>query len=325
MNVEKRTPPGETPFDLMGLGEPLLEFNQTRGEGKAYLQDFGGDTSNCMIAAARVGARTAYVTRIGDDVFGRSFLDLWRREGVDVQGVTVDPAAPTGLYFVSHSEAGHAFSYLRRDSAASRMRAEALPSSLLTKTRVLHVSGISQAISVEACDAVFAAIDLARAAGVHIAYDPNLRLKLWPLARARAIIRATIALCDWLMPSMDELAELSGLDEPHAALDWCHGLGAPLVALKCGHRGAWISTGGQRTHIAGHVVASVDATGAGDCFDGVLMARMLAGDAPLIAARFANAAAALKTMGYGAVTPLPRQEAITAFLEGCDPTSRTAA
>jgi 2-dehydro-3-deoxygluconokinase len=309
------TSPIEARFDLIGLGEPLIEFNQTRGGGTAYLQDFGGDTSNCMIAAARVGARTAYVTRVGDDAFGRMFLDLWRREGVDVQGVGVDAAAHTGVYFVSHTPAGHAFTYLRQGSAAGRLRAADVPRNLLSATRVLHISGISQAISVDACDVVFAAIDIARAAGARIAYDPNLRLKLWPLARARAIIRATIPLCDWFLPSIDEIADLAGVDEPQSALDWCHHLGAPLVALKCGTRGAWISTDRQRSQIAGHRVASVDATGAGDCFDGVLMARMLAGDAPADAARFANAAAALKTLGYGAVAPLPRYDAIAAFLE----------
>jgi 2-dehydro-3-deoxygluconokinase len=64
-------------FDLVALGEPLLEFNQTRAGEELYLQGFGGDTSNCVIAASRLGASTAYVTRLGDDAFGRKFLGLW--------------------------------------------------------------------------------------------------------------------------------------------------------------------------------------------------------------------------------------------------------
>ena len=300
--------------EFVALGEPLIEFNQTRGARDEYLQGFGGDSSNCAIAAARLGVRTAYVTRVGADAFGRMFLELWRREGVDVSGVAQDPEAPTGVYFVSHGDAGHEFSYLRAGSAASRMRPATLPLELIRAAKALHVSGISQAISDSACDAVFAAIEAARAAGARVAYDSNLRLKLWPLPRARAVITATISLCDWFLPSRDEMAQLSGATEPEAMLDWCHAKGAPLVALKMGADGAWVSTPRERTHVPGRRVECVDATGAGDCFDGAFIARLIAGDTPVAAARYANAAAALKIGAYGAVAPLPRHADVTAFL-----------
>jgi 2-dehydro-3-deoxygluconokinase len=302
-------------FDLVALGEPLLEFNQIRPDDAAgYRQGFGGDTSNCTIAAARLGARTAYVTRIGDDAFGRMFLELWRRESVDVGGVGIDADAPTGIYFVTHGAKGHEFSYLRAGSAAARMRPADLPLDLIRATKVLHVSGISQAISTSACDSVFTAIAAARAAGVRISYDSNLRLKLWSLDRARAVIAATIGLCDWFLPSFDEAAQLSGATDPHAILDWCHARGAPVVALKMGAQGCWISTDAGREHARGNVVNAVDATGAGDCFDGAFAARIVAGDTPVAAARYANAAAALATTGYGAVAPLPPHADVTAFL-----------
>jgi len=304
----------ESALDLVALGEPLIEFNQTRRGAPEYLQGFGGDTSNCAIAAARLGAGTAYVTRVGSDAFGRLLLDLWRREGVDAQDVALDPDAHTGVYFVTHGGDGHEFSYLRTGSAASRMRPAELPVCVVRAAKVLHVSGISQAISDSACDTVFAAIDVAREVGSRVSYDPNLRLKLWPLARARAVIRATIPLCDWFLPSLDEMAQLSGKSEPEAVLDWCHAHGAALVALKMGADGAWLSTTTMRAHVPGHRVACLDTTGAGDCFDGAFIARLVAGDAPLAAARYANAAAALKTLGYGAVSPLPRPLDVTGFL-----------
>ena len=106
--------------DIVSIGEPMIEFNQTRPGAPEYLQGYGGDSSNMVIAAARAGARTAYVTRVGDDEFGRLFLELWRREGVDTRGVAVDPEAHTGVYFVRHGAQGHVFSYLRAGSAASR-------------------------------------------------------------------------------------------------------------------------------------------------------------------------------------------------------------
>jgi 2-dehydro-3-deoxygluconokinase len=301
-------------FDLVSLGEPLVEFNQTRGASDQYLHGFGGDTSNCAIAAARLGARAAYVTRVGADAFGREFLTLWQREGVDVTGVGVDPEAPTGIYFVTHGRGGHEFSYLRAGSAASRMRPADLPLEIVRSAKVLHLSGISQAISASACDACFAAMDAAHDAGVKVSYDTNLRLKLWPLPRARAIIRASLALADWALPSLEDAKLLFGRDDPDAILDACHADGAPLVVLRCGAAGCVVSDGTRRERIAGHRVEAVDATGAGDCFDGAFAARSIAGDDPFTAARYANAAAALATTGYGAVAPLPRHGDVVALL-----------
>ena len=226
-----------------------------------------------------------------------------------------DPDAPTGIYFVTHGVGGHEFSYLRAGSAASRMRPADLPLEVLRGSKVLHVSGISQAISAGACDSVFAAIDAARQSGARISYDSNLRLKLWPLARARAVIVATLPLTDWFLPSLDEAALLSGASEANAILDWCHDGGAPLVALKMGPDGVCVSSENVREHIPGHRVDAIDATGAGDCFDGAFAARIVAGDDALSAARYANAAAALATTGYGAVDPLPTHAEVAAFLK----------
>jgi 2-dehydro-3-deoxygluconokinase len=301
-------------FDLVALGEPLFELNQTRGAGGTYAQGFGGDTANCAVAAARLGARVAYVTRLGNDAFGRMFLDLWRHEGVDASGVGIDADAPTGLYFVTHGAKGHEFTYRRAASAASRLRPADLPLSLIRAARVLHLSGISQAISASACDACFAAIDAARAAGVKVSYDTNLRLKLWPLPRARAIIRASLALASWALPSLDDAKLLFECEDPDAILDACHAAGAPLVVLRCGAEGCVVSDGQRREGIPGHRVQAIDATGAGDCFDGAFAVRLIAGDDPIAAARYANAAAALATTGYGAVAPLPDHAAVMALL-----------
>ncbi len=300
---------------IVAIGEAMVEFNATRAEDPAsYVRGFGGDTSNMAIAAARLGARVSYVTRVGDDAFGRALLALWAEEAVDTRGVATDALAPTGVYFVTHGPNGHEFSYLRAGSAASRLEPATLPGDVLRSARILHVSGISQAISACACDAVFAGIETAAAAGAHISYDPNLRLKLWPLPRARAVIAATAAQCDWFLPSLDDVKTLSGHDDPIAILDWCHGLGVPVAVLKCGREGAIVSDGRRVERIAGHRVDAVDATGAGDCFDGAFAARMLAGDEPVAAARYANAAAALATTGFGAVAPLPRDAAVRALL-----------
>ncbi|MCM5570309.1 sugar kinase [Burkholderiaceae bacterium FT117] len=295
--------------DIVAIGEPLFEFNQLPGQS-LYRQGFGGDTSNFAIAAARAGASVAYLTRLGDEAFGRQFLELWDREGVDRSAVTLDPDAPTGIYFVSHGPAGHEFTYRRAGSAASRMRFTDAFAERIAGAKWLHLSGITQAIGPEACDAAFAALAHARASGVRVSYDLNFRPRLWPAARAAAIAQATIAACDLFLPSIDEAAMLFGIEDPARLIAFAHGLGARMVAVKLGARGALVSDGGTVHEVPAFAVEPVDATGAGDCFGGVTVARLLAGDSLPEAARAGCAAAALSTTGYGAIDPLPGRERI---------------
>ncbi|MEO7941229.1 MAG: sugar kinase [Burkholderiaceae bacterium] len=304
-------------WDVVALGEAMVEFNQTAPDQPQYLQGFGGDTSNAAIAAARAGARTAYLTRIGADGFGQSLLQLWAQEGVDTSGVSTAGSSHTGLYFVTHGKQGHAFHYLRADSAASRMTPQWLsgtPSALIRSAVFLHLSGISLAISAGACDTGFEAMETARAAGTRVAYDANLRLKLWPLARARACTTQAVAMCDVFLPGLDDMQVLTGLSDPADIVRWSHDHGAPIVVLKLGAAGVLVSDGNERTHIPARQVTVRDATGAGDCFCGNLLARMALGDDVFTAARYANAAASLSVQGFGAVAPLPRSDAVLAVL-----------
>lgn len=306
----------EPAWDVIALGEPMVEFNQTgEREGRAYLQGFGGDSSNFAIAAARQGARVAYLSALGDDPYGRMLRELWTREGVDHRHVQTDPEAFTAIYFVTHDGGGHHFHFFRRGSAASRLRAATLPLAAIRRARVLHLSGISLAIGEAACDAAFAAIDAARAASVAVSFDTNLRLKLWPLARARAVMTEALRLSRIVLPSYDDVTALSGLADPDAIVDWCLRLGAEVVALKLGERGALVASARERHRIAPFPCHPVDATGAGDTFGGAFIARWIAGDALAEAGRYAAAAAALSTEGFGAVEPIPRAERVRAVLQ----------
>ncbi|MCB4822542.1 sugar kinase [Roseicella aerolata] len=304
--------------ELLCMGEPMLELNaQPPGPDgrRLYLEGHGGDTSNAAICAARQGASVGYITAIGQDRPGDSFMTLWAAEGVDTGTVLRNPDAPTGLYLVTHDAGGHAFTFYRGNSAASRYRVADVPEAAIRSARILHVSGISQAISTSACDAVFHAIALAKAAGVKVSYDTNLRLPLWPRARAAAVIHAAVAQADIALPSLDDARLLTGLEAPEAIAEFYLRLGCPLVLLKQGKDGVLVATPEERRVLRPHRVKAVDATGAGDAFAGAFLARSLAGDPPLAAARYANACAALSTTGYGAVAPLPRPEAVTRLLE----------
>jgi 2-dehydro-3-deoxygluconokinase len=304
--------------DILCMGEPMLEFNELPPDeaGRVlYLQGHGGDTSNAAIAAARQGVSAGYITAIGQDAAGDSFMRLWATEGIDTATVIRSADAPTAVYFVTHDERGHHFTFYRSGSAAARYTPRDVPEAAIRSAKILYASGISQAISTSAADAAFHAIAVARQAGVKVAYDTNLRLRLWPAARARAVIEAAIAQADMAFPSREDAEAMTGLADADAIADHYLRLGCPLVAVKCGADGALLATAsGLRVRARPHAVKAVDATGAGDTFCGAFMARTVLGDGPEAALAYANAAAALSITGYGAVAPIPRAEAVRALL-----------
>jgi 2-dehydro-3-deoxygluconokinase len=298
--------------DIICLGEPLLEFNQ-QPDGN-YLPGHGGDTSNCAVAAARQDARVGYITHIGKDSFGTSFLELWQKEGIDTSAIVKKADAHTGIYFVTHGKNGHEFTYFRAGSAASLISPEDIPEDYIAGARILHLSGISQAISNSAADTVFEAIDIAKKHNIRISYDTNLRLKLWSLPRARAVIHEAMSQIQIALPGLEDAEQLTGLSDPDKIVDFYLNLGAEIVALTLGSKGTLVATPDERQLIHGKTVTPVDATAAGDTFDGAFLAEMVGENDPFKAARYANAAAALSTRGYGAVAPMPTRKEVEAFL-----------
>ncbi|GAB5377165.1 MAG: sugar kinase [Acuticoccus sp.] len=299
-------------IDILSFGEPLIEFNN-RG-GTAFVKGFGGDTSNVAIAAARQGATTGMIAHIGTDAFGDDLMGLWANEGVSTATVRRDPDAPTGIYFVDHGPDGHTFSYRRAGSAASRVTPDELPLEAIRAARTLHVSGISLAISDSACDASFAAMREAREAGVTVSFDLNLRKQLWPIDRARALIHAALAHTDIALPGLDDASALTGLDDPREIIALYRSFGPRIVALTLGEGGALVADGEAIHEIPPRPADLVDASGAGDCFDGSFLARLIAGDDTRAAAEYATVAASLSVEGVSAIAPIPRKDAVEAAL-----------
>lgn len=303
-------------FDVVALGEPLYELNrQPDGNWRA---GFGGDTLNVAIAACRLGSKAAYVTRLGDDIFAAELRELMQREQVDTSGVGADAGAPTGLYFVTHGPQGHVFTYRRAGSAASRMTPTDLDPALIASARFVHASGISQAISDSAAETVAAGFAMARRAGAAVSYDTNFRPRLWPVEKARPVIAAAAAVADIVKTSAEDAAALFGLDRPDDIGRHLLGLGARAAVITLGKDGVALVTRDGHQHIPGRQVAAVDATGAGDAFTGALLAELARGEPLADAARVANVAAALSTLGYGAIAPLPRRDAVTAALRAAN-------
>ncbi|MGW3247472.1 sugar kinase [Streptomyces sp. NPDC001070] len=300
-----------TPDDILALGEAMLEFNADADgaleAAESFSVGYGGDTSNFAIAAARSGGRTGYVSRVGDDAFGTVLTRLWEREGVGTAHVTREPGGRTGIYFIARGPAGHGFTYYRADSPASRLTQADVPEQAIAAAKLLHVTGITQAISTTSCDAAFHAMAVAREAGTLVTYDPNHRPALWPQDRARALILRSLELCDIALPNIEEGRMLTGKESPEAVLGALRARGPKVIVLKMGADGALVADGGDVTRIPAHRVTPVDASGAGDTFDGAFAARLVEGASAVEAARYAAVAAALTTTGHGAVRPIPHR------------------
>jgi 2-dehydro-3-deoxygluconokinase len=302
-------------LDVLCLGEALIEFNQIPDDtNNTYRSGYGGDTSNTAVAVARQETSSGFLSKVGNDPFGIKLLELWKREGVDCTYVLQHPEFPTGIYFVTHDENGHHFSYYRKGSAASQMTPEDVTADVVSQSKVLHLSAITQAISASSRETAFAAIHQARKSGVKISYDTNLRLKLWPLNQARDVINQVVPMCDVLLPSLDDVTSLTGLQEPKKIIDYYLKLGAKLVVLKQGEQGVLVADGHNESCISGHAVKTIDATGAGDTFDGAFLSEWIRSNDPFKAAEYANAAAALSTTRYGAVNSIPNRTEVELFL-----------
>lgn len=293
--------------EILALGEPLIEFVRLPDQGGRilYEQGYGGDTSNAIIAAARQGASTGYITAIGNDPFGDALLSLWKREGVSTEWVEIFKGDPTGAYFVQPHASGRQFSYARRGSAASRYTREILPRAVIKRARIIHSSAISLAISASMRETVLSAAEIARQSGTLFSFDTNLRLNLWTLDEARNAINDILPLVSIVMPSVDEAELLTGHQDPNAIVDHFLGRGANIVVLKLGDRGAIIADGDKRHKIPPAPSSAADSTGAGDSFAGAFLAYYLEIENLQRAGELAAIVAAGTVGGLGAVDPIP--------------------
>nr|WP_285817674.1 sugar kinase [Echinimonas agarilytica] len=299
--------------EILSFGEPMFEFSQIKTDeplAPDFLSGFGGDVSNFAIAAARQGADIGILTHLGCDAFGQEFIDLWKRESVSDSLVVNNPEAHTGVYFITHNEEGHHFSFLRKGSAASLISNRQLPVEAIANAKLFHTTAITQAISTNCCDAVFEAIDICHKNDTLVSYDTNLRLKLWSLKRAKAVINETISSVDICFPSLDEAQLLTGLEHSDDILDHYLKLGAKTVVLKQGSLGATVATSDERISVKPHKVTAVDATAAGDSFAGSFCTHYVRGASLQECLEYANATASITITGYGAVAPLPTIEQV---------------
>jgi sugar/nucleoside kinase (ribokinase family) len=279
------------------LGELLIDFVAVRPG--VYQRAAGGAPANVAVGLARLGARSAFLSMVGDDAFGRFLRETLARDGVDIRGLISTREAPTGLAFISLDRRGERrFTFYRRPCADALLAPGDLRAAPWRGARIFHYGSISL-IAEPSRSATLAAIARARRAGMRLSCDPNLRLALWPSpARARAGMREALRHADIVKVSEEEVAFLG------------HTPRAPLVVITRGPRGGTVLDGARRFDYPAFPVRAVDTTGAGDAFVAGLLYGLLREMPVEEAVRWAAACGALATTKRGAIPALPSLEAV---------------
>ena len=240
-----------------------------------------GAESNLAIGVQRLGLRAAWVGRVGDDEFGRLVLGRIRAEGVDVSTAVADPDVPTSLLVKERRTADAVrVVYYRRDGPGARLRPDDLDEALIRGARLLHVTGITPALSAGARATVRRAVALARDAGTLVSLDLNYRAALWSRADAARELRELTALADLVFAGDDEAALVARGDAPAALAAGLAALGPGVAVVKLGAAGAVAHVDGRPYAVAAVPVRAVDPVGAGDAFVAGYLVEHLAGLAP---------------------------------------------
>ena len=270
-------------LDVVTLGESMVlllaEQSGPMREATTFRRHIAGAESNVAIGLCRLGQTAGWFSRVGDDEFGRAVVFRIRGEGVDTSHVVHDPRAPTGMVIRERREAGPIDQvYYRRGcgrqpdvTCRSRWRL-----SQERKVRAPHRD--YTALSATCRETVFAAAEMANAAGVPVVLDPNYRSKLWDPVEARSVMRDLAARCNLLLPGMEEAVLLTGESDPEVAARQLSALGPATVVVKLGAAGALALTGDALRPVPGHPVERVvDPVGAGDAFAAGFLTGLLRG------------------------------------------------
>jgi 2-dehydro-3-deoxygluconokinase len=308
--------------DVVTFGETMALFTPRETGPLRYVPEFrlkmGGTESNVAIALARLGISVGWFSRLGDDELGRFIAHNVRGEGVDTSRVVIDGEAQTALYLKEISAVGETtVYYYRRGSAASRMQPSDLDPRYIADARWLHLTGITPALS-ESCHATVAqAVELARAAGRIVSFDPNMRLKLWSATAARETMTPLIERSHVLLGGSEEMTLIFGTATPDAAADWALTLGVEIAVIKLGAEGALVATAEERRIVPPFSIPRVvDTVGAGDGFDAGFIAGRLLGRDPWEAAVLGNVVGAHALMVEGDFEGYPTMAEAEAFVAG---------
>lgn len=289
--------------EVVTFGESMALFSSSDTRGLEYSQQvmksFGGAESNVAIGLSRLGHHAGWFSRLGTDPLGRYIMKSIRGEGVDVSRIRWCEGVPTGLMMREQVAGHHSVYYYRKLSAASTMHPDDLDEAYIRSAKILHVTGITCALSAQCAETVLSAIRMAKDAGVLVSFDPNLRLKLWSIEEARAILLPIAELADLFLPGLDELKLLYDTEHEEVIFERLSTLKGTSI-VKGGLGMNYVVYGSKIVEVpytpVDHVV---DTVGAGDAFcAGVLSGILRYGD-PVEAVKLGNITGAMVVQAFG--------------------------
>jgi 2-dehydro-3-deoxygluconokinase len=301
-------------IDIISIGECLIELstNKTLSSADILHKHYGGDTINTAITAARLGSKVGYITRLGNDPFKDFLLETWQGENLDINYVRLVDGS-NGLYFISRLPSGEKqVAYYRKRSAGSTLSVDDIPEEYIERAAIVYSTGVTQAISNSAKNAVKKAFIIAREIGCQVAYDPNYRSQLWSINEAKEALEEVIDYVDILLLNYRHDAErIYGITSPDKIIKQFWDMGITTVAVKTGENGCSIGYNGEINHIPSCTTTNiVDTTGAGDTFNGAFLHGAVAGYTPFEAAKLASIAACMQIQGLGAIKSIPQKDQV---------------
>lgn len=306
---------------IVTLGEPMVMFVANEvgplDEIDHYTKFVAGAELNVSMGLARLGNTVTYVTRLGNDPFGKYIHRLLRDTGLDDAGVTTDTTYPTGFQLKSKVTTGDPeVVYFRKNSAASHLSRADIEQIDMTHVAHVHVTGIPLALSLNARDATFALVEKAKAANIRVSLDPNLRPSLWENTQEMVYtVNQAAALCDLVLPGLGEGVTLTGESDEQGIAEFYRKLGVSGTIVKLGPRGAYVDVAGAQYVVPGFPVHQVvDTVGAGDGFAVGVISGLLDGLSVRDAVIRGNAIGAMQVMVPGDNEGLPTETQLSAFL-----------
>ncbi|GAA3409788.1 sugar kinase [Paenibacillus hodogayensis] len=304
--------------EVVTFGETMGLMMPTGVKGIEYAgqleKSFAGAESNVAIGLARLGHPCGWFGQLGADPLGRYALKQIRGEGVDVSRARLVEDAPTGLMIRELVGGKSSVYYYRRYSAASRIRPEHLDEAYIAGAKLLHITGITPALSADSRETVMAAIGLARKHDVKVCFDPNLRLKLWPLAEARSCLLELAEEADYFLPGLDELALLYETDDWEQIVGRLTRLRAVSIVKGGGDKTFIIENGNVSSVPYFKAERVVDTVGAGDGFCAGFIAGLLKNNSLAESVRLGNLIGSMVVQTYGDWEGLPTWEQVQALL-----------
>lgn len=307
-------------LEVMTLGEALIVMDPLSKGPLRHVSSFekhvGGAELNVAVGLARLGHSSAWAGHLGDDEFGNQILNFMRGEGVDTSGARLDPEAPTGLYFKEWGTLGKLrVHYYRAGSAASRMRFDDLDLEHLLSGEILHLTGITPALSESCRDLIERLLSAANERNVKVSFDMNVRWTLFEGRDPREILEPLAARADVLFLSDDEAELMFGGSSPDSIREASRSLRAETVIV---HRadGAFAVEEGGISERAAYPVEVVDTVGAGDAFVAGFLSGRLRGWSTEDCLDMANACGACAVSVPGDLNGLPTEREALALTGG---------